>query len=336
MKPYKSTLTAKLLSHLLSKTCFCLFALLMLQGQLDAQLNWLLGDTESSLAVEGNQAYEEGDYLDAELKYKQSLRKSKDGEMEAVIFNLGGALYHQGEERYGEALEQFNMAINKLKTKEGRSAAFYNMGNTQMHLQEIEDAIESYKEALKLNPSDMDSKYNLAYAQWLMSQPQQQENSQCNNPKEGEEGEQKEQEQKKDQQEQQEQGEQQEQKEGEEKEQEEKEQQEQQEQQEQKEGESKEGEEEREKEESEKKEGEEEQEPKPGEEEEQEEQDQEAKAGEEGGEKVDSTEARPIARAMTREEVDKILDRLKKEELEVQEKLLRKNTTGQTKSGKDW
>ncbi len=322
----------------LSSLCFC-----FLSQNVQAQLDWLFGSAEKTLAREGNSAYAEGDFLDAELKYKQSIRSNEEGDLEPLAFNLGGALFQQGEERYGEAVEQYNQALNQLKDKSDRADAFYNMGNAQLHLGDLEDAIESYKEALKLKPTDEQAKYNLAYAQWLASQ-ESSSDSQCNNPQQSDDPSQEQKEEKEQQQQEQQDQEQQEQQEQEQSE-EEKEEQEQQDQeqqdQEQQEGEQEKQEEgeEKEKEEQEQKEGESsenEEEQKEQEEEETEGEDGEAKPGEEMDEKPDSTEMRPVARAMTREEVDKILDRLKKEELEVQEKLLKKRTTGTTKSGKDW
>jgi tetratricopeptide (TPR) repeat protein len=46
--------------------------------------------------------------------------------------------------------------------------------------QQIDESIESYKEALRRNPNDLDTKYNLAYAQMLKKQQEQQQQQQQN------------------------------------------------------------------------------------------------------------------------------------------------------------
>ena len=56
-----------------------------------------------------------------------------------------------------------------------KAHSYYNIGNAYCASQEWEKAIEKYKSSLRLNPTDIDTKYNLAYAQQKLQKQQQQE-----------------------------------------------------------------------------------------------------------------------------------------------------------------
>ena len=90
-------------------------------------------------------------------------------------FNLGDAIYKQG--RYEEALEEFKNSLSLAKTDEQKAQIFHNIGNTFLKSQKLQESIGAYREALKLNPSDLETKYNLSYA---LKQMQNQQNNQQN------------------------------------------------------------------------------------------------------------------------------------------------------------
>ncbi len=283
-----------------------------------AQISFFETETEASLTREGNTAYNNEQYGDAELSYRASMRKNENEDMFETVFNLGNALFNQ--ERYEEAIEVFSQASKKAEdNKTNKAKAFHNLGSAYLMQtiqtekgEDLQKSIEAYKQALRLNPKDMDTKYNLSLAMDLLKQAQQEQqeqDKQCNNPQENEDGEKKEDQEKKENQEQN---------------QENQEQQEQQEKQEQEKSEEEKEQEQKEKQESEKKEGEEEQKPKP---EEQQPNPEEAQ---------DSTGmGQPEERELSREEMLRLLEALKNEELKVQEKL--RTQKGKTiKSDKDW
>ena len=70
------------------------------------------------------------------------------------------------------------LTADKSCTKELRASAFHNMGNNFMLQEKYADAVNAYKNALKLNPTDMDTKYNLEYAKKKLQQQQQQQQNQ--------------------------------------------------------------------------------------------------------------------------------------------------------------
>ncbi len=134
---------------------------------------------------QGNKAYETLDYATAENDYRTAQIKSPSS-VEAT-FNLADALYKQG--RFEEAentLAPLAEGISKNPTVSPEMAAkiYHNLGNAQFQQQKLSEAFESYKEAQRINPDDLETKYNLAYVKELLdenqdnNQNQQQENNQ--------------------------------------------------------------------------------------------------------------------------------------------------------------
>ena len=64
--------------------------------------------------------------------------------------------------------------------KEKLAKAYHNMGNSYLFNQKLDEAIEAYKNSLRNNPDDFETKYNLAWAQNKKNQepPQQQQQDQ--------------------------------------------------------------------------------------------------------------------------------------------------------------
>ena len=139
-----------------------LFALLCLTSR---------AQTDKGLIRHGNKEFKNGNYSEAEVNYRKSLDKEYNPKAQ---FNLGDALYEQ--KNYEEALKAFSGVTERNTSKEIEANAYYNLGNTLMAQEKYGEAFESYKKALKINPDDEDSRYNLEYARWKMIQQQQQEN----------------------------------------------------------------------------------------------------------------------------------------------------------------
>ncbi len=120
----------------------------------------------------GNKSYNAGKYKEAEIDYRKSFEKNKD--YYKGLFNLGDALYKQNN--YTESANVFKLLTqNNELDKTTKSQAFHNLGNAMLQDKKYQESIDAYKNALKLKPSDADSKYNLAYAQKKLIQQQQQQ-----------------------------------------------------------------------------------------------------------------------------------------------------------------
>lgn len=128
------------------------------------------GQTEKKYIRSGNQLYEDKKYADAELSYRKALDK-KSNSFESA-FNIGNSLYKEG--KFPEAATQFGKLTEATTDKELLSKVYHNLGNSYVKAQKLQEGIDAYKKALIQNPSDQDTKYNLAYVQKLLKQQQQQ------------------------------------------------------------------------------------------------------------------------------------------------------------------
>ena len=117
-------------------------------------------------------------YQQAEINYRKAMETTHN--YDKANYNLGNSLYRQ--ERYEEAGKAFeSVANNKSSSKDLRERAYHNYGNSLLKQEKYKESIDAYKNALKLNPKDMDSKYNLEYARKkMMRQMQQQQQNQQN------------------------------------------------------------------------------------------------------------------------------------------------------------
>ena len=130
-----------------------------------------LAQHPNSLVRKGNASYTDTLYSKAEQKYREALMKDQNSY--AASFNLADAIYKQ--EKFSESTSLFKALSEKTQNKIEKSESFHNLGNSLMKEQKIDEAIEAYKNALRNNPRDIDTKHNLAYAQRMKNQQQKQE-----------------------------------------------------------------------------------------------------------------------------------------------------------------
>ena len=96
-------------------------------------------------------------------------------------FNLGDALYKQM--KFGESAEKFKDIADRTADKVEKSRALHNMGNSLLMNNKLDESINAYKEALRNNPRDLDTKYNLLYAMNKKKQQDQKKNQDKNKDK---------------------------------------------------------------------------------------------------------------------------------------------------------
>jgi len=140
---------------------------------------------------EGNDFYENEKFVESEVEYRKALEKKP--ESFEGRFNLGDALFKQ--EKVDEAIEQFQALTNSTDDKQQLSEIYHNIGNGFFAKQELEKSIEAYKEALRNDPLDDESRYNLIVAQKMLQQQQEQEQEQDEEKEEQEQEQQQEQDQ---------------------------------------------------------------------------------------------------------------------------------------------
>ena len=140
------------------------------------------GQKENPFIRKGNKLYDNGKFNEAEIDYRKAMEVAPTSAKST--FNLGNSLYRQ--ENYEEAERNFINAAGLLKPADqlARAGALHNLGNTYLKAEKYQESVEAYKQALRLNPDDEDTRYNLAYAQRkLIQQQQQQQQQQQNNDK---------------------------------------------------------------------------------------------------------------------------------------------------------
>jgi|TARA_B110000971_G_scaffold132766_1_gene135888 tetratricopeptide (TPR) repeat protein len=109
---------------------------------------------------EGNSIVEE-DFIEAEKKYRLAVSTKQNNATGS--FNLGNAYYNS--ELYDEALLRHLEAVENSSSKPEKHKAYHNIGNILMQQKRCKEAVSAFKNALRNNPSDDESRYNLALAQ---------------------------------------------------------------------------------------------------------------------------------------------------------------------------
>jgi len=130
----------------------------------------------TNLTWEANKELSENDFVGAEADYRRAI--SKSAENIAAPYNLGNAYYNR--ESFSEAFGRFKQAGELATGKADKHKAFHNMGNVFMKNKEYQKAVEAYKEALRNNPTDEETRYNLALAKEMMKKDQQNQQNQDN------------------------------------------------------------------------------------------------------------------------------------------------------------
>lgn len=141
-------------------------------------------------------------FAEAEAEFRSALQL-KPSSFEAA-YNLGTALFRQ--EKYDEALQQLQATTPFANDDKQRLASlFHNLGNSYLFGQNIDQSIEAYKQALRHNPLDDETRYNLIAAMKLKDEQEEQEEQEEEQQDQQEQEQQEQQEQEQEQQDQQQQ-----------------------------------------------------------------------------------------------------------------------------------
>ena len=119
---------------------------------------------------EANEAYENGDYEQAEQLYLTAIEQEPDNAR--LYFNLGNAQAKQG--KLEEAIQSFMEFRGLADSPEDKAKAEYNIGTLLAEGKKWTPAATHFKNALKLNPDDFDAKHNFERA--LTEQQKEEEN----------------------------------------------------------------------------------------------------------------------------------------------------------------
>lgn len=126
--------------------------------------------SDKSLVRQGNKHYQSNQYSDAEINYRKAL--DKNPKSLSGNFNLADAVYQQKD--YEQSAKLFAKIGQADLSKDQKSKAYYNLGNSLVQAKKYEPGIEAYKMALRNNPADEQARYNLDYARKMLKQKQDQ------------------------------------------------------------------------------------------------------------------------------------------------------------------
>lgn len=141
----------------------------------------------------GNKSYLRKEYSNAELEYQKAI--AEDTSSFAANYNLANSYYKQ--KKYDLAENKYKLLAENQEDKLSKSKVFHNLGNSQMKegekllkegkaqdaMKKMQESINSYKSALRNNPSDNETKFNLSIAKEVLKQMQKQQQQQQQNNK---------------------------------------------------------------------------------------------------------------------------------------------------------
>jgi Ca-activated chloride channel family protein len=129
---------------------------------------------EKKYIRKGNRDYDKQKYAESEILYRKA--DEKNPQSPDATFNIGDALYKQ--KKYEDAGKKFADNTTQTTDSDKKAAGWYNLGNSLLQANKLKESIEAYKNALKLDPENLEAKYNLGYAQNLLRKQEQQQQQQ--------------------------------------------------------------------------------------------------------------------------------------------------------------
>ena len=114
----------------------------------------------TNLVYKANELLEEDNYVEAEMEYRKAISEAPNKAVGA--YNLAHSYFRKGS--FEEALFRNQEAAKNATTKLEKHRAYHNIGNILMQNKECKQAVEAFKDALRNNPNDDETRYNYALA----------------------------------------------------------------------------------------------------------------------------------------------------------------------------
>lgn len=131
----------------------------------------IINQANQFIATANDVLVKKGNFPEAEGEYRKAI--AKDPVNPVAKYNLANAYYNS--EKYDEATLRYTEAAKVATSKLEKHKAFHNQGNTYMEQKKYKEAVEAYKNALRNNSKDNQTRYNLALAKKMLEK-QEQEN----------------------------------------------------------------------------------------------------------------------------------------------------------------
>lgn len=137
------------------------------------------------LSRSGNKLFQKEQYDKAELEYRKALEINPSDKV--ANFNLANTLVRTERGEEADKIYQEMLKEIKILPKDEAADVAHNAGNLAMAKKDYAKAIEMYKESLRRRPTDEETRYNLALAQKLLEQQQQDNNEENQDNKDNQE-----------------------------------------------------------------------------------------------------------------------------------------------------
>jgi tetratricopeptide (TPR) repeat protein len=128
-------------------------------------------EAANGYVYQGNELVDADNYINAEMEYRKAISKAPS--VVAGSYNLGNTYYEKGN--YDEALYRHLQAVESATSKTEKHKAYHNIGNILMKENQCKEAVEAYKNALRNNPADDETRYNFAVAKECADQQNKQD-----------------------------------------------------------------------------------------------------------------------------------------------------------------
>jgi Ca-activated chloride channel homolog len=144
----------------------------------------VMAQKDAENLYDGNNLYNSGKIAESTAKYARALELNPNNRK--ANFNLGNALYKNAmgvksgalilpESNkmkpdslagliFDQAAQNFAVVANSISDKDTLHMAWHNIGNCYLQKKEYQKSVDAYKKALRYNPKDEETRYNLAYA----------------------------------------------------------------------------------------------------------------------------------------------------------------------------
>jgi Ca-activated chloride channel homolog len=135
------------------KNWYCIIGFIVVAGS-------SYGQKKNTHLIEGNKLYKENKFDQAVLEYMKAAEEEPDST--AASFNLGNAYFRS--KKYEEAAKAYDNTIANAANDEIKQNGFYNKGVSLSKRNKLEESIEAYKMAVRLDPADSNARVNLQKA----------------------------------------------------------------------------------------------------------------------------------------------------------------------------
>lgn len=116
----------------------------------------------------GNRKFRKGEFKEAEIDYRKAVLK--DSTSMKAQYNLASSLYRQ------EDYEGAGKALSAIAPEGAPASCHFNSGDVALKRKDYAAAVQAFRNALLLDPDDLDAKENYIYAKKMLQNKQEQQN----------------------------------------------------------------------------------------------------------------------------------------------------------------